>query len=59
MTKFTLYFEFYGKKMKATVLSDTEENAKKRLKDKIIFHKIKKESDFMQHFRDILNGKKK
>jgi hypothetical protein len=63
MKKFTIYFELFGKKMKTTVLSDTEENAKKQVKDKIIFHKIEKESEFIDHFidhfMDILSGKKK
>ena len=59
MKKFTIYFEFYGRNMKATVLSDNEENAKKQLKNNIIFHKIEKESEFIDHFMDILNGKKK
>jgi 16S rRNA G966 N2-methylase RsmD len=59
MKKFTIYFEFYGRNMKATVLSDNEENAKKQLKNNIIFHKIEKESEFFDDFMDILNGKKK
>ena len=66
MKNFVVYFEFYGRKMKTTVLSDTEENAKKVIKDKIIFHKIEKQksqfnkkSDLFDSFMDILNGKNK
>ena len=60
MKKFVIYFEFYGRKLKTTVLSDNEENAKKEIKNKIVFHKIEKEksqfnkdSDFFDIFMDI------
>lgn len=66
MKNFVIYFEFYGRKMKTTVLSDTEENAKKEIINKIVFHKIEKEksqfnkySDFFDNFMDIISGKKK
>lgn len=65
MKKFVIYFEFYGRKIKTTVLSDNEENAKKEIKNKIVFHKIEKEksqfnkdSDFFDNFMDIISGKK-
>ena len=66
MKKFVIYFEIFGKKMKTTLLSDTEENAKKEIINKIVFHKIEKEksqfnkdSDFFDNFMDIISGKKK
>lgn len=66
MKNFVIYFEFYGRKIKTTVLSDNEENAKKVIINKINFHKIEKEdsqfnkySDFFDNFMDIISGKKK
>lgn len=44
---FVVYFEFYGKKMKTTVLAENEHDAKNKVKEKIKFHKVEKaNSDF-------------
>ena len=40
MKQFTVYFEIFGKKMKTTVFANTEEEAKRKVKDKIVFHKV-------------------
>lgn len=38
--KYTVYFEIFGKKMKAYVLAESREHAKRIIRDKIIFHKV-------------------
>lgn len=45
-SKYDVYFEIYGKKMKATVKADSPAQAKEIIKSKINFHKI---SDACQH----------
>ena len=37
---YTVYFEIYGKKMKAKVLAESMEEAQQKVNSKIIFHKI-------------------
>ena len=39
--EFDVFLELYGKKMKVKILATTEEKAKERVKETIIFHKIK------------------
>lgn len=61
----TVYFEIYGKKMKAKILAESNDDAKTQIKEKIIFHKVVKEKDddfnksvdFIESIFDIL-GKK-
>lgn len=40
MRPYDVYFEAFGKKMKTQILANSEEDAKQRLFDKIIWHKI-------------------
>lgn len=40
MKKYDVYFEIFGKKMKASVAAKSEEDAKAAIKEKIIFHKV-------------------
>ena len=40
MRNFDVYFEIYGKKMKVRILAENENDAKKEVEKKIIFHKI-------------------
>jgi hypothetical protein len=40
MKKYEVYFEIFGKKLKTTVDADNREQAKRIIRDKIIFHKI-------------------
>lgn len=50
MSKFTnyeVYFEIGGKKMRTTVMAESEEKAKTRVKEKIKFHKITYKRDFV------------
>jgi cytochrome c biogenesis protein ResB len=66
MNEYTIYFELYGKKLKTTILAKSEEDAKKMILSKIVFHKIVKENnktfnqskDVFNNIMDILNLKK-
>jgi hypothetical protein len=40
MKKYILYFELFGKKMKSEVNATSEIDAKQKILDKVIFHKI-------------------
>jgi hypothetical protein len=42
---YTIYFELYGKKMKCRIDAYDREGAIKKLKDKIIIHKVDVEQD--------------
>ena len=57
MKDFIVYFELYGKKMKATVKAFNEDGAKLIIKDKIIFHKVKPKDveDITKGFEDIMD----
>jgi hypothetical protein len=65
--KYDVYFEIYGKKMRATVQAETMTEAKQKVTNKIIFHKIvdKEPTDMdninnaMDEIMDILGAKKK
>lgn len=37
---YKVYFQLYGKKMKINIDADTQEEAKQKIKDSIIFDKI-------------------
>lgn len=49
---YTVYFEIFGKKMKAKVLASSVEDAKQKIADNIIFHKTEKESGW---YNDIVD----
>lgn len=63
---YSVYFEIYGKKMKAKVLAESVKEAQEKVKDKIIFYKIvieKKDEfnqamDLMDGIIDVLGGNK-
>ena len=63
---YSVYFEIYGKKMKAKVLAENMTGAQQKVKDKIIFHKtvieekdyFNKAMDLMKGITDVLDGKK-
>ena len=63
---YSVYFEIYGKKMKAKVLAENMTEAQQKVKDKIIFHKtvsegkdyFNKAMDLMNGITDVLGGKK-
>ena len=65
-TNYSVYFEIYGKKMKAKVLAENMTEAQQKVKDKIIFHKtvieekdyFNKAMDLMKGITDVLDGKK-
>lgn len=55
MRNFDVYFEIYGRKMKAVIMAENEEKAKDALKEKIRFHKIVKSKDEFNLCIDIIN----
>lgn len=60
MNTYELYFELYGKKMKTEVSAKSEEDAKQKVRNKIIFHKVKikiNDDNVINMFRDIFGGK--
>ncbi len=58
---YTLYFEFYGRKMRATVYADSVEQAKEIIRQKIRFDKVvpsdEMDKDFFQELMNMV-GKK-
>jgi hypothetical protein len=67
MKKYQILFEFYGRKMKTTVLAKSEKEANEQIEKRIIFHKVEEIknddlfSDLLGDFKDIFNilGKNK
>ena len=55
---YTVYFEIYGKKMKATVDAKTKSAAIDAIVSKIIFHKIEKDEDAAVDFLKSMFGMK-
>lgn len=55
MRNFDVYFELYGKKMKARVIADNAENAKKEVQNKIIFHKVEKPKEEFNEVMDMID----
>jgi hypothetical protein len=54
MNKFIVYFELFGKKMKTEVFAKSERDAKKRIAEKIVFHKIEPvEETMFKNLKDI------
>lgn len=51
----TVYFELYGKKMKTSVKASSDEEAKKIIKEKIIFHKIQDAGNSMDDISGFLD----
>ena len=61
MQKFTVYVEFYGKKLKTTVEASNEFRAEMQVRQKLHFVKIikeeeKKPDDVPDIFKDIFGG---
>lgn len=55
MRNFDVYFELYGKKMKARVIADNTENAKKEVQNRIIFHKVEKPKEEFNEVMDMMD----
>jgi hypothetical protein len=53
--QFEVFFEIYGKKMKAVIDADNELQAKKKVSDKIIFHKVVKRDDFADYMKGVFD----
>ena len=61
MNTYIIYFEIFGKKMKTIVNASSKLEAKKVVKNKIIFHKIEGEENIAENNKDEffdLNGLK-
>jgi hypothetical protein len=66
MKNYTVYFDLYGKKMKAKVLAESNNDAQQKIKEKITFHKVVEDpedefnqaTDIFNSIMDILDGKK-
>ena len=56
MRNFDVYFELYGKKMKARVMAENENDAKKEVEKKIIFHKVEKPKEEFNESMDIMDN---
>ena len=56
--EFDVYFELYGKKMKATIIAPTEEQAKELVREKIIFHKVKEKNSDWNDIIGMMKGMK-
>lgn len=60
MKTWTVYFEFFGKRMKTDVKADSFYAAQCKVKDKIIFHKTVEtkdeitDGDFFEALKDLL-----
>lgn len=64
MINYTVYFEIFGKRMKTTVLAETEDKAIEIVKKKLTIHKVEKtKNDAFNEVTDMFdnlfkNGKK-
>ena len=66
MKNYDVYFEIYGKKLKTTILAESEEKAKENVRNKIVFHKVVKDqkdefnqaTDMLDEMINMLGGKK-
>ena len=56
--EYTVWFEVYGKKMKTTVIADSESDAKRVILGKVKFHKIEKVDNVFEKIMNIFNMKK-
>jgi hypothetical protein len=45
MKEFKVYFEIYGKKMMAVIEANSAAEAKRKVLDKVIFHKVVEQND--------------
>lgn len=55
MRNYDVYFELYGKKMKTRVIAEDENEAKKEVQNKIIFHKIEKPKEEFNDAMDVID----
>jgi hypothetical protein len=58
MSRYIVYFELFGKKMKTTVIAENEDAARLSVKDKVVFHKVERvytAADGRNAFNDIMD----
>ena len=53
--KYTVYFEIFGKKMKHDVEAASEADAKRKVAERMIFHKVVEHSRVENIFVDMFN----
>ena len=53
---YTVYFEIFGKKMKHDVEAASEADAKRKVAERMIFHKVVEHSPVEDIFADMFNG---
>lgn len=53
MKKYTVYFDVFGKKLKTSVVASNEEEAKRRVLDKIVFDKVEPEKNNLDDMIDM------
>ena len=54
---YIVFFEIFGRRMKTTVLAENEEQAKRKVIDKLVFHKVViKQGDDFNDVMEILDG---
>lgn len=46
--RYTVYFQIYGKKMKATVVANSKEHAVTIVRNKLVIDKVEDELDFFK-----------
>ena len=57
MSKYTVYFEIFGKKMRHDVEAKSEAEAKRKVVDKMIFHQVvehQPDKDIAEMFREMI-----
>lgn len=67
MKNYEVFFEIYGKRLKTTILAESEEKAREAVRNEIVFHKVvlkpvdifDKNYDMFTNLMDIIEGKKK
>jgi hypothetical protein len=42
MKEYTIWFEFFGRRMKTTVKAGSEAEARVQIRERIVFHKVEK-----------------
>ena len=52
--QYKVFFEVFGKKMQTTVMADNKNEAKRKVLEKVKFHKVA-EDDFYNEAIDLLN----
>ena len=55
--KYTLFFEFFGHKMKTSVQANNVQEAKQKVRDRITFISIQEQDDTLERLKDMFGFK--